>query len=642
MQQIKIHSLFLAFFILASCGGSGGGGSATYTVGGMLSGLSSGSVTLQNNAGDDLTLSSSGSFVFNTALADGASFNVTVSAQPATLSCTASANTGTLAGSDVTSVQVNCAANTYTVGGNLSGLAASESVTLQNNGSDDLVLAANGAFVFSTAIADGAGYSVQVSSQPSGQVCSAAMNVGNVSGSNIADVDITCAAASGAGTLDPAFNAAGSIPGIVTFDRDPAPSAFNEDAGNAITTDSMDRVLVAGSSQKIGTDDSMALWRYQSTGALDATFNAGGLIPGLVLHDISSSANADVGNAIAIDNNGKIVVAGSSRDGIGIDTDMALWRFNTDGSLDTTFNAVGFITHDGAVPSSFDDVGLDVTVDASNNILVTGTSTDSNGDLHMVIWRYTPAGVLDATFNSAGSIPGVVTRANAINDNHGNSITTDSSGRIVVTGRSSVADGSVAIIWRYTSAGVLDTNFNAGGTTPGIAVFDASVLSSEDAGNAVTHDTDGNIVIAGFSGSSVTNMSIVRHNSNGTLDTSFNMSGSVPGQALAGGASGGTFAVGEDVTLDASGKIIVTGYSTKTGGDFDMVLWRHNADGTVDTSFNSNGIFPGRAIHNSAAGGDSTDQSYDLTLDASGKLLVTGFSINAEGHTEMVIWRYLP
>jgi uncharacterized repeat protein (TIGR03803 family) len=110
---------------LGGCGGGGGGGGTgspgggdgsggtptpptTYTVGGQVSGLT-GSVVLENNGGDDLTVSASGAFAFKTALAGGTGYDVTVHTQPAGMSCAVSGASGTVAAANVTSVQVACA-----------------------------------------------------------------------------------------------------------------------------------------------------------------------------------------------------------------------------------------------------------------------------------------------------------------------------------------------------------------------------------------------------------------------------------------------------------------------------------------------------------------------------------------------------
>ena len=96
-----------AAVMLVSCGG--GGGTPTYTVGGTVSGLTSGSLVLKNNNGDDLTISAnSTSFTFTTALVSSAGYAVTVATQPSGLTCAVTNGSGTIASANVTNVGVAC------------------------------------------------------------------------------------------------------------------------------------------------------------------------------------------------------------------------------------------------------------------------------------------------------------------------------------------------------------------------------------------------------------------------------------------------------------------------------------------------------------------------------------------------------
>ena len=131
-----------------------GGNAASYTVGGTVSGLS-GTVVLQDNGGDNLSVSANGSFTFATALPTGAPYNVTVLTNPAGQTCTVSNGSGTVGSANVTSVAVSCSnAASYTVGGTVSGLSGT--VVLQDNGGDNLSVSANGTFTFATSLVSGA------------------------------------------------------------------------------------------------------------------------------------------------------------------------------------------------------------------------------------------------------------------------------------------------------------------------------------------------------------------------------------------------------------------------------------------------------------------------------------------------------
>ena len=157
-----------------------------FTVGGMLTGLPAGdSVVLQNNGGDDLTLSANGAFTFSP-IYDGQPYAVTILTQPTGAICYLTNDTGTLAGANVTDVTADCP--TYTVGGTLAGLPVGAAVTLQNNGGDDLTLSADGVFTFATGVYDGQAYAVTVSTQPTSAYCYLEMESGTIASANVTDV----------------------------------------------------------------------------------------------------------------------------------------------------------------------------------------------------------------------------------------------------------------------------------------------------------------------------------------------------------------------------------------------------------------------------------------------------------------------
>jgi hypothetical protein len=168
------------------------GPAVDYTVGGSVFGLS-GTLVLENNGGDALTLNADGTFTFSNALPPGSTYLVTVQSQPATQACTVTNGSGTITNINITNVTVNCSTNTRTVGGSVSGLAASQSVVLQNNGSDNLTVNSNGSFTFSTPVVQGATYNVTILTQPSTQTCTVTNGSGTAGASNITNVQVTCA-----------------------------------------------------------------------------------------------------------------------------------------------------------------------------------------------------------------------------------------------------------------------------------------------------------------------------------------------------------------------------------------------------------------------------------------------------------------
>ena len=158
----------------------------TYAVGGSVNGLS-GKIELQNNGGGTVTIDSTASLAFNFPTAHGASYSLTISKQPATQFCTI-LNAGGIATTDVTNISVSCA-NTYTVGGTVTGLAGT--VDLQTGSGERISVSANGIFKFPTAVIAGS-YAAQVVTQPVGQICTMTQANGTVVDANITQIAVTC------------------------------------------------------------------------------------------------------------------------------------------------------------------------------------------------------------------------------------------------------------------------------------------------------------------------------------------------------------------------------------------------------------------------------------------------------------------
>ena len=210
-NKLLIAGSFLLSAVLGACssipggssigtsGSSGGGGntSGPFTIGGNVTGLTGTGLVLQDNGGDNLTVTANGSFTFATSIASGKTYAVTVLTQPTNpgQTCVPTAASGT-ASANVTSVVVTCTTNavTATIGGTVSGLAANTSVILQDNGGDSLTVTANGPFTFKTPVTGPTdAYAVTVLTQPTSpnQICTVASGSGNAS-ANVTNVAVTC------------------------------------------------------------------------------------------------------------------------------------------------------------------------------------------------------------------------------------------------------------------------------------------------------------------------------------------------------------------------------------------------------------------------------------------------------------------
>ena len=165
----------------------------SYTLGGTISGLTTSGLVLVNGA-DTLAVSSGASSItMPTAVAYTSPYAVTVRTQPTGLTCSVNNGTGTMGSAAVTNVVVTCSANTYTVGGTISGLTTSGLVLL-DNGADATPLSANATQVtLNTGVAYGGDYAITVQTPPTGLVCSVSDGTGTAGAADVTSVSIACA-----------------------------------------------------------------------------------------------------------------------------------------------------------------------------------------------------------------------------------------------------------------------------------------------------------------------------------------------------------------------------------------------------------------------------------------------------------------
>jgi N-acetylneuraminic acid mutarotase len=232
--------------LLASCGSSYSAPTTptTYTIGGTVSGLSGSGLVLQNNGGNNLSVTGNGSFTFTTPVSSGGAYAVTVLTQPSSplQNCVVTNGSGA-ASANVTSVQVACT-NTFTIGGTALNLVGT-GLVLQDNGGNNLPVTTNGSFTFTAAVATGLGYAVTVSTQPSNpaQTCSVANGSGTAN-ANVTNITVNCGhnewawvngsnnntVGTGAGIYPPmpGVTAAANLPGV----RNVGPVSWTDANGN--------------------------------------------------------------------------------------------------------------------------------------------------------------------------------------------------------------------------------------------------------------------------------------------------------------------------------------------------------------------------------------------------------------------------
>jgi uncharacterized delta-60 repeat protein len=350
------------------------------------------------------------------------------------------------------------------------------------------------------------------------------------------------------GALDPTFGTGGIVTTEVAKTASYAHGVLLQSNGDLITygiADTGDTRLVDQGSI-LGTA-SFGLARYTPSGSLDKTFDKTGEVVtstvGTTAITSPDAATPDVGVAqAALQSDGKIVAVGNH---------SYLVRYNSNGSLDTTFGSKGLVV----VPSGFSAQSL--VIQPSNGDIVVGGSYSSD----FALLRYTPSGALDSTFGSGGEVvtsgaPGTVTSLALEN------------GDIVAGGGQSLA--------RYTLSGNLDATFGSGG-----------IVSLPMGFPSLLVQPNGDIVAVGTTPApsnyidiaTAHEWALARYSVNGSLDTTFGSGGLVTSK-IAGGD------IAEGSALESNGQIVVVGFASL--GGFELGVY--NPNGSVDTSFGSGGF----------------------------------------------------
>lgn len=274
---------------------------------------------------------------------------------------------------------------------------------------------------------------------------------------------------------------------------------------------------------------------------------------------------SDVIRSTTTQSDGKILVAGNSDNATNSSYDFAVVRYNTDGSLDTSFNSTGSVTDD----FGSHDYARSIAVQSDGKIVVTGqTYSFSHSNYDFAVLRYNTDGTLDTTFNGTGKLT-----LDFGGDDDARSVAIQSDGKIVVGGTAHNGTNDDFALVRLNSDGSLDTSFSGTGKL-------MSNFGAQDRTFSIAIQSDGKIVIAGESNSysSSLNFTVVRYNSDGTLDTSFN------GTGIATTAFFASHEEAYSVAIQNEGKILVAGYAPSASNN-DFALVRYNSDGTLDTSF---------------------------------------------------------
>jgi uncharacterized delta-60 repeat protein len=415
-----------------------------------------------------------------------------------------------------------------------------------------------------------------------------------------------------------------------------SPTNFNSDGGytatpwpgggtggsaQALAVQSNGQIVTAGGDLTQGKfqTSQFAVARYTSGGALDTTYGSGGSTSTLV-----SRTTGDVGQGLALQADGKSVVVGQLYDKQS-NQDVAVLRYNTDGSLDRTFNGSGWVTtvintankNSLGIPYA---VGIQSQGTNAGKIIAAGWTIATVNRVqkdYSLILRYTPGGHLDSgtggfgQSGSTGALGYAITNVNPNGDDQIDALVIQPDDKIVAAGQTGDWPDDQLTLVRYNADGSLDTTF--GGNNTGTLVLTLPGLDWTS-GNAVAlqylPQPDGTtaekILVAGrgrLAGGTSADFLVYRFNADGTLDTTFGGQGyTLVGNGQAAG-----------VAVDASGRIIVGG-----SGSDSVSVARLSPDGTVDTTFGTIGV---KTV---TPAGSTDTEAYGLAIASDGSILVSG------------------
>ncbi len=359
------------------------------------------------------------------------------------------------------------------------------------------------------------------------------------------------------------------------------------------------KIVAAGYSNN-GTNNDFAVLRYNTDGSLDTTFDT----DGKVITSIGSGN--DAAYSVALQSDGKIVLGGYSRNGL--TDDFAVVRYNTDGSLDTTFDTDGIVIY----ASSAADFLSSILIQSDGKIVAAGyMSNGTNNDF--AVLRYNTDGSLDTTFDTDGK---VITTIGSGDDNI-NAAALQNDGKIVTAGSSNNGTNNDFAVVRYNTDGSLDTTFDADGKV-------TTADTGTEVARSVLIQSDGKIVAAGnFANGSNYDFALVRYNTDGSLDATFDTDGKVTTSLSS------TTEWINSIKSQSDGKIVAAGYANNGTND-DFAVARYNTDGSLDTTFGTSGKVITQILINEVV--------YSVVIQSDGKIIAAGSSSN--GNTDFAIVRY--
>jgi N-acetylneuraminic acid mutarotase len=446
----------------------------TYDIQVTASGLLRSGLSLQNNGADTLTIPTNNTYDFSLPVASGSAYNVTVFTQPAGESCSVTNGTGTVGGANVTGIEVLCTPNAYSIGGSVTGLNNGNSVVLLDNGGNATTVSGNHAYTFSTQIASGSGYSVTVSSQPTGQNCSVSNGTGTVLSANVTNVTLSCG--------DNDYNVLAAVSGLLSGNS----VVLLDNGGDTLSvtangTDTFATPVASGSPYNVTVQSATA-------GQSCSVSNGSGTIAGSnVTATVTCTANDySIGGSVTGLLSGRSVVLEDNSTNSTTVSSNTTFTFSTEIASGSGY----------AVAISTSPVGQSCSV-------ANGSGTVAASNVTNVVIDCT-----DNTYDIGGTVTGLTGTGLVLQDNGGDNLPlAPGGGPFAYTFGTPIAAGSpYAVTVLSQPTGQYCTVSNDTGTVAGSAVTNANVncVNTYSVGGTLSGLTTGSLVLEDNGGSNLT------------------------------------------------------------------------------------------------------------------------------------------
>ncbi|MFM2285006.1 MAG: hypothetical protein RLZZ543_503 [Bacteroidota bacterium] len=371
------------------------------------------------------------------------------------------------------------------------------------------------------------------------------------------------------------------------------------------------KVVVVGTALSAAFAGRLMVARYLPDGALDPSFNDSGSV---IINDFTESYAYEC----LIRTDGKIVVVGAAANPQYQFSMLAL-RLNADGSLDSTFGVNGF-TQTDLLPG--DEFAYSIAEQADHKYILAGNVSDTAFRNVPAIIRLKEDGSIDDSFGIGGLSQIPATNS----DNDFSSVLVQADGKIVASGHydQGLTDNGQNnfdfLIARFDENGLLDPSFSNDGVdmTPV-----SNTLSEEAYGMKIT--ADGNILLSGYTtlNDFTFEACLVQYKNSGILDPNFGVNGKIK-------TGLNPYDVFNDVTITNQHILAAGGTGEFFSDNQEFLLYRFNLDGSIDSSFGTNGYITTGIFQ-------SFDEANALALQSDGKILLAGKGRNTNDNDAAIV-----